>query len=388
MDEVISVQISRKELDCWCEDKAEEHYLLLKQLAAIPAPSHHEQKRAEFIQKWLLSNGVKTVTIDDALNVVVPFCCSQDSPLLLCMAHTDVVFPDTDPLPVREEKGRLYAPGVGDDTANVVAMMLCIRFLVTHPGVYDRPTLFVFNSCEEGLGNLKGTRQIMADYGSRIAEMVSFDLQSDSIITRAVGSERWEIEVSTAGGHSYGNFGNANAIHRLSELVCKLYQQQIPEKDNTKTTFNIGTIFGGTSVNTIAQSACMTYEYRSDDPDCLEQMACQFRRILAEQDQQKAQFSVKPIGKRPCGVKIPGDLHRKLIHRCADAIRAVYAIEPVLLSGSTDANIPLSLGIPAVTFGLYRGGGAHTRQEYIETDSLTPGLKIALYFLLQENITE
>lgn len=374
--------ISRAELKCWCESQYGEHISLLKELASIPAPSHQEDARAEFIRSWLCSIGAENVTIDEAKNVVFPYCCTENAKYFLCTAHTDVVFPDTTPLPVREEDGRLYAPGVGDDTANVAALMLCIKFLLTHPGIYTTPTLFVFNSCEEGLGNLKGIRQIMADHCGRIEEMVSLDLQSDSIITRAVGSCRWEIQVTTVGGHSYGDFGNASAIARLSELVCALYRQPVPQKANTKTTFNVGTISGGTSVNTVAQNASMTYEYRSDDLDCLRIMEDQFQQILTSCRQPDAEYTVKSIGNRPCGMEIDAERHSQLIRRCRDAIGSVYPGEPVLCSGSTDANIPLSLGIPAVTFGLYQGGGAHTRQEYVKVDSLTPGLQIALQFLL------
>lgn len=380
--------ITAKELDIWCREQYEEQISLLRTLAAIPAPSHNEKARAEFIRDWLLSIGAENVMLDDAWNVIVPFCCSDKEPFLLCTAHTDVVFPDTTPLPVRVENGKLYAPGVGDDTANVVAMMLCIKFLITHPGVYTQPTLFVFDSCEEGLGNLKGIRAIMEAYSGRIREMVSFDLQWESIISRAVGSERWKIEMFTNGGHSYGDFGNENAIHRMSELVCLLYRQTVPQKENTKTTYNVGLISGGTSVNTIAQSASITYEYRSDDLECLERMAQQFQQILEHFKSDNTDLSVKAIGKRPCGMDIPREKQEALISRCRNAVKKVTGTEPLLCSGSTDANIPLSLGIPAVTFGLYRGAGAHTRQEYVELDSLVPGLKIALVFLLQENLAD
>ena len=380
--------ISKMELNRWCESQYSEHISLLKELAAIPAPSHHEEARVEFIRNWLRSIGAENVVVDAAKNVVFPYCCDENKKCLLCMAHTDVVFPDTTPLPVQEENGRLYAPGVGDDTANVVALMLCIKFLMSHPGIYTTPTLFVFNSCEEGLGNLKGIRQIMSDHSGQIEEMVSLDLQSDSIISRAVGSCRWEIQISTIGGHSYGDFGNPSAIACLAEIVCVLYRQPIPQKENTRTTFNVGTVSGGTSVNTIAQNAYMTYEYRSDDPDCLRVMEEQFHHILSANKHMDAVYTVKNIGNRPCGMEIDTKRHNKLIRRCRDAICSVFPAEPVLCSGSTDANIPLSMGIPAVTFGLYRGGGAHTRQEYVELDSLTPGLKILLAFLLEENVAE
>ena len=382
------MKTSRNDVYKWCEDQFEEQVSLLKTLAAIPAPSHCEEKRVEFIRNWLISAGAKNVTVDAAKNVIVPFSYGEDSHYLLCMAHTDVVFPDTEPLPVREEDGRLYAPGIGDDTANVVAMMLCIKFLLTHPGICSSSILFVFDSCEEGLGNLKGVRRIMEDYSGRIDEMVSFDLQSHSIITRAVGSERWEVSVSTTGGHSYSNFGNPNAVAHLSKLILAIYEQPLPQKQESKTTFNVGTISGGTSVNTIAQNAVMTYEYRSDDPECLAAMRMQFQSLMENMQEDSVVFSAKSIGNRPCGSNISAENHEKLIKRCADAISSVYAVEPALCAGSTDANIPLSIGIPAATFGLYCGAGAHTRQEYVETNSLTPGLKIALNFLLSENISD
>lgn len=382
------MQVSRKELYHWCDNHFAEHLSLLRELASIPAPSHHEHLRAEYIRQWLETTGAENVFIDDAMNVIFPYCCDDADSMLLCMAHTDVVFPDQTPLPIWEDNGKLYAPGVGDDTANVVALMLSIKFLLTHPGLCRRPILFVFDSCEEGLGNLKGVRQIMENYSGKIDEMVSFDLQSDSIITRAVGSERWCISVSVNGGHSYCDFGNTNAIYCMSELICMLYQQSVPHMENSKTTFNVGTISGGTSVNTIAQNAIMTYEYRSDNVECLSTMRHQFFNILKNIENTDIVFSVESIGIRPCGHVIPHEKHENLIKKCSDAISAVYLVEPVQCSGSTDANIPLSLGIPAVTFGLYRGGGVHTRQEYVELDSLTPGLKIALHFLLSENIAD
>jgi len=362
----------------WCQDHFDEHLQLLKTLAAIPAPSHQEHRRAEFIRNWLISQGAEDVTIDPALNVVLPFGCEGRKDIRVYMAHTDVVFPDTDPLPVREEGGRLYAPGVGDDTANVTALMLCAKFLLTHPESLKTPTLIVFNSCEEGFGNLKGVRQIMADYLGRVAELISFDLEYSSMVNRAVGSERWRVRAETCGGHSYSAFGNPNAIACLSELVCRLYAQPIPQVPGSKTTYNVGTILGGTSVNTIAQSAEMTWEYRSDDHGCLEQMRDQFLALV-----EKSEFvTAEPLGQRPCGNAVPKDAQQRLLARCSSVIREITGEAPKLCSASTDANIPLSLGIPATTFGLYRGAKSHTREEYIEIESLKPGLRIALSVIL------
>ena len=381
------MNITKKELFSWCDAQFSEHIALLKALAVIPAPSHHEDHRAAFIKNWLLDNGAERVIIDDAKNVVIPLGWGN-APGLCVMAHTDVVFPDTSPLPLREENGRLYAPGVGDDTANVAALMLCARFFLTHPDLIPEPLLIVFNSCEEGLGNLKGVKQIMADYAETISALVSFDCQSDCIVSRAVGSQRWQVNVSTCGGHSFSDFGNANAIEKLSALITKLYQQKIPQKEHCTTTYNVGLISGGTSVNTIAQNAQMTYEYRSDDRQCLAVMEQQFHQLLDDAQSPEAAFHTVCIGDRPCGGAVDASVHTTLLQRCSGAIREIYGMTPGFCAASTDANIPLSLGIPAATFGLYRGGGAHTREEYVQIDSLTPGLKIALYFFLSKVLSD
>ena len=372
-------------LSSWCDAHFDEHLSLLKSLAVIPAPSHHEDLRAEFIRTWLIDQGAEAATIDSAKNVRL-MLGDPKGPFFAVMAHTDVVFPDTTSLPLREADGKLYAPGVGDDTANVAALMMCVKFFLAHPHLIPEPLLIVFNSCEEGLGNLKGVRQIMKDFDGRIHSFVSFDCQSDSIIYRAVGSERWKVCVHTTGGHSFSDFGNTNAIAYLSGLITKLYSQQIPQKENCHTTYNVGLVSGGTSVNTIAQYAEMTYEYRSDDRECLSAMAHQFQDLIRQAQCEDALVQVTSLGIRPCGSAVPVNAHQSLLDRCRAAIREVYSIDPPLCAASTDANIPLSLGIPAATFGLYRGSGAHTRQEYVCIDSLTPGLEIALRFFLMKDM--
>lgn len=370
--------LSRENLFHWCNVHHEEHITLLKTLAVIPAPSHQEDLRAEFICGWLRERGAKNVFIDPAKNVVLSL--GDGSRRLAVMAHTDVVFADTDPLPLREEGDRISCPGIGDDTANVAALMLCAKFFLENPELLPEPLLIVFNSCEEGLGNLKGVRQIMANHAEQIHGLVSFDCQSDSVISRAVGSERWQVAVDTIGGHSFSDFGNPNAIVHLSRLIDQLYRQQVPEKTDAITTYNVGLVSGGTSVNTIAQHAEMTYEYRSNDRACLDIMARQFQELLAAAESPDARFTVTSLGIRPCGGDVPHEQHLSLLQRCRNAIACIYPEEIPFCAASTDANIPLSLGIPAATFGLYRGGGAHTREEYVMLSSLTPGLKIAMAF--------
>lgn len=149
---------------------------LLIKLAQIPAPSHHEEQRAAYCKAWLEAQGAKGVYIDEALNVVYPIGCDGEKQIAVFMAHSDVVFPDTDKLPLKIENGRIHCPGVCDDTANVVAMLMAAKYIAEN-GLQPQKlgVMLVVNSCEEGLGNLKGCRKIMEDYGNRIAEFVTFD---------------------------------------------------------------------------------------------------------------------------------------------------------------------------------------------------------------------
>ncbi len=363
----------------WIDEHFEEHKALLKRFAAIPAPSGNEDRRVSFLIEYLKELGYEPVS-DEAKNVLVRIGGAGRAACF--MAHTDVVFPDTEPLPVFEDQDKLYAPGIGDNSADVCAMLTMLKYFREHRMEPKTPLLFVLDSCEEGLGNLKGVRRVMRDHGDGIESVVCFDCSLDEgLITRAVGSERYRVTCTTRGGHSFAAFGNPNAIHRTAELITKLYEQAIPEKPGTRTTFNAGVITGGTSINTIAQSCEMLYEYRSDDHECLEFMRKQFDKLLKDADCADARFETELIGERPCGKAVDEKALAALIGRCEDAIVSVTGEMPARNAGSTDANIPLSLGVPAVTFGLLTGAGAHTREEWLYTDSLRTGLEIGLKLL-------
>ncbi|MCD8329853.1 MAG: M20/M25/M40 family metallo-hydrolase [Lachnospiraceae bacterium] len=293
----------------------------------------------------------------------------------------DVVFPDTDTLPVREDARYLYAPGVGDDTANLVNLLLCIKYVLNCGKSPATGILFAANTCEEGLGNLRGTRQIFQDFAGTVTEMLSFDLYLEDLIDRAVGSRRYRIKVHTTGGHSYENFGNPSAVAILADLIHALYRQELPPAG--KTTYNVGTISGGTSVNAIAESAECLYEIRSDDESSLACMEASLQRVLDSFRDAPAQISLHLLGNRPCSsASLDAERLRQLTTRQA-MILEKYTGAPVRPHpSSTDANIPLTLGIPAVTFGTVRGSGLHTRAERIEKASLIPGQKAALASVL------
>lgn len=365
----------------YIEAHREEAYDLLIELAQIPAPSNHEEVRAEFCRAWLEAQGAEGVYIDEALNVIYPIGCDGEGAISVYMAHSDVVFPDTDPLPLRIEEGRIYCPGVGDDTANAVALLMAAKYIAQHkPSLTDGGVLLVINSGEEGLGNLKGCRAIMARYGSRVKEFVTFDGYAEGVACRAVGSKRYRVEVDTEGGHSYGKFGNRNAIAYLASLIDTLYTVKVPPKG--KTTYNVGTISGGTSVNTIAQHAEMLYEFRSDEYESLAVMERHFNAAVEFYRTKGIEVTVTLLGERPCGIDIDEAAHGALMTRAAKAVANHYGLEVRFRPGSTDCNIPLSMGIPAVCVGCVRGGGAHTREEYVEIDSLAPGLGVAFEMIL------
>ena len=367
--------------ETWIEEHRQEHMDLLLTLAQIPAPSNSEEKRAEFILNWLHSNGGAAAYIDEALNVILPFGVTEDNSLAVFAAHSDIVFPDREPLPLRIEDGKIHCPGVGDDTASMAALLMMAKYLL-ETGLQPREygILIVLDSGEEGLGNLKGIRHLFDTFGHRIREFVSFDGGECRCVNRAVGSKRYRICVETEGGHSYGAFGNRNAIAYLASLIDTLYTIKVPPIG--KTTYNVGTISGGTSVNTIAQHAEMLYEFRSDEAEALAVMERHLEAALAFYRTKGITVTAELVGHRPCSAPVDRDTMDAMTARAAAATERHYGRELRFDSGSTDCNIPLSRGIAALCLGVYRGRGAHTREENIDIDSLVPGMNFLFELVL------
>lgn len=359
----------------------EEFLSLLEVLCRIPAPSGQEELRASFIQNWLSQECGLTAVIDKVQNVLVPINHSDAKNFTLLMAHTDTVFPDTVPMPVVRTDTHIASPGVGDDTACVAMLMLLLKYRQQEFFRSENNFLFAFNSCEEGLGNLKGCRQILSDYAGRIARVISFDGGVAGICSHAVGSLRYQISLYTKGGHSYNDFGSANAIHTMSCLINELYQLKVPATG--RNTYNVGTIDGGTSVNTIAQSCSCLFEYRSDIRENLASMDAFFHRTLDAFSQSHPQVTIKRtlVGERPCGGDVDPDAQQALTALALDSIVRISGFTPIIGSGSTDCNIPLSLGIPAICFGGLMGDGVHTREEYVTISSLIQEARIIEDFL-------
>ena len=370
--------MTREEIKRFVEKNSEDMQKIFKELCHIPAPSHKEEKRAAYCKQKLEEMGAKEVIIDDALNVVLPINCEGSDNITVFVAHTDTVFPDLEPMPYSDDGKIVRCPGCGDDTASVTVLLETVRFFVEHELKPEDGFLFVCNSCEEGLGNLKGTRQIFQDYEGRIARFISFDSKLGRGANMCVGSHRYQVEVQTPGGHSFGRFGEKNAIAELAGIVAEIYKIQVPKVEGSKTTYNVGKIQGGTSVNTIAQSASMLCEYRSDNAACLAYMEETFASIFKAAEQEHVKVLVERVGNRPCCGDVDMREVQKLQRFCEEEIFAVTGKQAVFGMSSTDCNIPLSLGIPAICVGVYEGDGAHTREEWVDKTSLPAGLELAI----------
>ncbi len=375
----------QRELEERIEAFAEEHHAetlaLLKELAAVPAPSNQEQKRAAFVREWLLQQGARKVWADRVGNVIFRYGAddsadTQKQNLTVIIAHMDVVFSDREALPVYEKDGKLFAPGVGDNTANLVNMLMAIKFLLQYPVESEKEILFVANVGEEGLGNLRGSREIMADYGGHIREWVSLDLYYNVLYDSTVGSQRYKIGIRTRGGHSYKDFGEENAIAGMAEIITDLYRQDVPQ--DVRTTYNVGGISGGTSINTIAQEAVIYYEFRSQSAACMKKMEASLQDIVDKHRRRGKKLEIEVLGIRPGAGDVDKARQQELKKRCLAVMQRYYEGEIHVEAASTDSNIPFSCGIPAVTVGTVLGGLLHTREEWIDMDSMRTGQKIAI----------
>ena len=360
----------------WCRAHEEETMDLLRTLGKIPAPSHFEDQRAAFILAWLQKQGAENAYIDEAKNVVLPIGVTKNNPVNVIMAHTDIVFADTEELPMREEDGKLFAPGIGDDTANLVALLMAAKYLLEMNIRPRQGLLIVANACEEGLGNLKGSKQIVRDYQGRIQEFISLDGGVAHITNDAVGSCRMKITITAQGGHSYSKFGNTNAIVQMAELIGKLYEKEPPTQK--KTTYNVGVIEGGSTVNSICGECSMLYEYRSESRECLQEMDRFFNETIDAFRKKGFDIQVEVLGIRPCRGNVDEAKMAAMTRRHQELLYAFTENDPRISASSTDANTALDQGIPAITFGVIRGGGAHTRGEWIEMDCMPMAVQIAL----------
>ena len=348
---------------------------LIIDISAIPSPTGSEQKKAEWVLEKLNSWGAKGAHIDEAGNVIYPYHLEKSDTFPLYNAHIDTVFNNVTTIEPKIDGHTLYAPSCGDNSSSVAGLLFLIRML--HTLKVDLPTgiLFAFNVGEEGLGNLKGSRYLVNTWKEHLSEVIAVDGSCNQFVNLAVGSRRYTISITAEGGHSWEKFGNSNAIAAASSIICQLYMQQVPT--TPKTTYNVGTICGGSTVNSIAEQVEFTIDLRSESKDELERIDGHLTTILQKADTEKIQIKQTLIGERPCS---QGITQAEIYDRIA-AIRENNQQPMKFHAASTDANIPLSMGIPAISFGICEGTRAHSIYESIDLDTLEAGMNQLAAFL-------
>lgn len=347
----------------------------LRELTLIPGETGYEKARRAYCLNWMEAQGIRGGYCDETGNVIWEYQPEKQQKVLYT-AHLDTVFSREETLEIKEDGQIWRCPGITDNTVNVVLLLLSAKYLNENTPELPCGLILAADVGEEGLGNLKGVRALTDSYEKNLCGMIAFDLYRDKMYPECIGSVRYQIRVKTKGGHSFLDFGNRNAIAELSGLVTELYQM-VPEK-GSQTTYNVGVIEGGTSVNTIAQEASMLFEFRSDSYQSLENCEKRLEQILNSRKSEEVLYECEVVGKRPCAREVDPIQMSRMTKCCRETLKAAVGTAPVPQKASTDCNVPLSRHIPAVCVGFCRGGGAHTKEEWLDSSALETGMEAAI----------
>ncbi len=350
---------------------------LAVQIQQIPAPTFAEEQRGEFIKALFLKENLKDVSVDSLGNVYgrLPGKQKKVKPLIIS-AHLDTVFPVSVNLQFKKEDGKILAPGIGDNSLGVSALFGIIWSLHERNIELEHDIWFVANVGEEGLGDLRGMRGVVDRFGDHvICYLVLEGLALGHVYHRAIGVRRYRVNIKTAGGHSWSDYGQPSAVHELASLITQITAIRLPREP--RTTLNVGTIGGGTGINVLASEAKCELDLRSEDTKFLKKLVDQVEEMLVHASREGVKVTAEVIGERPAG-EISAD--HALVQLALTCTRE-QNLSAVLTAGSTDANIPLSLGIPAVVMGITTGGSAHTTNEYINLNPVENGMKSVIEFV-------
>ena len=363
----------------------------LIELTEIPAPPFKEARRATAYLEMLRQSGLTDVEMDEEGNVMGVRKGPGGGGMVAVVAHLDTVFPEGTDVQVKRDGTKLSAPGVGDNTRGAALMLAVIRAMNAARFETVDDILFVGNVGEEGEGDLRGVKFLMhkGKYKARIKEFIAIDGGEQGNITHGgVGSRRYRVAFKGPGGHSYGAFGLVNPAYAMGNAIAKFSRIQVPQRP--KTTYNVGVVSGGTSVNSIPFEMEMVIDMRSTDCGELKKLDDQFLALVREavDEENKARstregrISAAPqlIGDRPCGETA---LTSPIVQTTSAVVKA-FGLTPSYGISSTDANIPMSLGIPAVTIGRGPGGRAHSLDEWtvVEPKGDVQSVQVALAIIL------
>src|SRR3954464_5667576 len=341
-----------------------------KRITEIPAPPYKEKVRAEYFLKRMQELGFREASIDSEGNVIALRKGSGGGrPKLVVSAHLDTVFPEGTDVTVKEKDGVILAPGIGDDSRGLAALLSLIKCINANELATVGDVMFVGTVGEEELGNLRGVKALFRDH-SDIDGFISIDgLGITRVVNQATGSHRYEMVFKGPGGHSFQEFGLPSAIHAMGRAIAKISELQTPP--DPRTTFTVGTVSGGTSVNAIAAEARMAVDMRSNSTDELLKLEARLLELVKEAvadenarwKSDKMTVEARLIGDRPAGIVA---MDSPMVLATPGAVSAVTrGPRPTFAGSSTDSNIAMSLGIPAVTIGGGgEGGNWHSRNEW------------------------
>ena len=352
---------------------------ILAQIVAIqqvPSPTFAEERRSAYMEAQFRAFGIADVRRDALHNVFARLPGRDaDRPPLVVSAHLDTVFPATTDLATRREGPLLFGPGIGDNSTGLAGLLVLGRTLIDRALPHAADIYLAANVGEEGLGDLGGMRAVVDRFGERAVYLVVEGGLFGQLTHQAVGVRRYRIEVTAPGGHSWGSFGASSAIHVLGHLIAAIDGLDVPA--TPKTTYNVGIIEGGLSINSIAHAAQLWLDLRSEDARELERLVGQGQGILARMKHEHAEerdgvrLTAETVGDRPAGA-IGRDA--PIVAHAEAALRAVGCGDVRYIVSSTDANIPLSRGYEAVCLGLTHSGNSHRPDEYIDITHLPAGL--------------
>jgi acetylornithine deacetylase/succinyl-diaminopimelate desuccinylase-like protein len=359
-------------------------------ICSIPASPFGEQERAEYLSRKFTELGLTEVEIDEEGNCLGLLRGSSQSPLIVVSAHLDTVFSKDTNFNVVRRDNRLYAPGIADDGCGLAALIALAQAIQSEQIPIEGSILFVGTVGEEGEGNLRGVRHLFSKgrWAKHVDSFLSFDGPGlDRITNKALGSRRYRVAVTGPGGHSWGDFGLPNPVHAIGRAISRLAAYPAPK--HPRTTFNVGRVEGGRSVNAIPSEATMEVDLRSAADSELQRLDAFFRKAMRDAiDEENVKrragdsllkLNVDLIGERPTG-ETPAD--SPLVEIAIEATK-LLGVQPRLDQSSTDSNLPISLGIPAITLGA--GGSSafsHSLDEWYDPRGRDLGLKRGLLVIL------
>jgi acetylornithine deacetylase/succinyl-diaminopimelate desuccinylase-like protein len=350
-----------------CANAVEATGELATTICRVPAPTGNEGARAAFVATLLEERGYQAET--DEVGNVYARRGNRGGTALMLLAHTDTVFPEGTDLNVVRVHNELHGPAIGDNSLGVAAMISALQILDKLEIETDADIIAVANVGEEGLGNLRGARAAVERYQDELGAVVAIEGHNLGRITHiAVGSKRWRVTVRGPGGHSWGAFGQPSAIHGLGRIIAAIAEIDVPT--DPRTTFNVGIIDGGTSINTIAPVATALIDMRSVDSAALDALATRVGLIIESSVGDGLTADVETLGERPAGAR---DKNDPLINAARDVL-SWLGMDTVYDASSTDANVPIGLNIPSFCIGITHGGRGHTIEEFIALPPVELGL--------------